>query len=97
MTAETESSTSGTDQPTDLVFAAVISPADAPAECDRAKAAMVAAEGAGTPLSVDLDGDMPNPCTLQLLIATVRSGRNKGVEVTLSERASAILSDIQIH
>lgn len=87
----TESTSS---EATAFVLQADLSPADAAEARDGLLAALAAAEGAKTPLSLDVEGETSTPCALQLLVSTKRSAESGEVELQLSEQADALLANV---
>lgn len=77
-----------------VVVPAKLSPVDAEALREAALAALTAADGE---LSIDVDGDEPSVCALQILIAAKRSADAKGLNVALSESAEAALANVEMH
>lgn len=58
--------------------------------------ALKAFEAAQGSLHLDLDGDSPSVCALQLLIATKRTADAESLELTLSDGAKAALEHIDM-
>ena len=72
-----------------VVIRAALSPADANAARDALSAGLAAAAAAGTALSVEIEGDAPWPCAVQLLAAAEKSAQVAGVPFTPGARAAA--------
>jgi sugar/nucleoside kinase (ribokinase family) len=72
-----------------VVIRAALSPADANAARDALLAGLAAAREAGTAFAVDLDGDQPWPCAVQLLAAAEKSAAAAGVPFAPGPAAEA--------
>jgi len=58
--------------------------------------ALKAIEAATDALHIDLDGDDPSLCALQLLISTKRTADAESLELTFSDSAKAALEQIDM-
>ena len=72
-----------------VVIRAALSPADANAARDSLMAGLAAAREAGTAFAVDLDGEQPWPCAVQLLAAAEKSAAAAGVPFAPGPAAEA--------
>jgi len=71
-------------------------PARAAEQYEALKAALAEATEAGRGLSLEIDGERPLPCALQLLSATLKSATGASVPVNLGPRAEAATQLFQI-
>lgn len=77
-----------------IEICAALTPADAGAARDRLVAAF---DGAGAEgIALDLDGEAPMPCALQLLVAARRTAEARGVPCRLGDRATAAQAALSI-
>ena len=90
----TDSQTSHSDVPTGQITI----PADlAVSNATAVHAAAVEALGtADQTLHLELDGDEPTVCALQLLISAKRSAESLSLKLTLSDTAEAAFKDIEM-
>jgi hypothetical protein len=72
-----------------VVIPAALSPADANAARDALLAGLAAAREAGTAFAVELDGEQPWPCAVQLLAAAGTSAAAAGVPFVPGPAAEA--------
>lgn len=75
-----------------LVLQAALSPADAASARDAALDIIATAAQSKSALHVDLDGDDPSPCAMQLLVSAARSAGAHGIAIEPSQQAEEILA-----
>ena len=80
-----------------VTIPAALSPADAREVHARLLAALQAARETGGPLAVEIDGERPWPCALQLLAAAERSAREAGLDFAPGTAAAAARLPIDAH
>jgi len=72
-----------------VTIAAALRPSEANAARDALRQALEAARTAGTPLAVEIEGEQPWPCAVQLLAAAEKSARAAGVPFAPGAAADA--------
>lgn len=75
-----------------LVLSASLSPADASAARDVALEAVSSAVKTKAALKIELDGDGPSPCAMQLVVSAARTAGAQGVPLEPSEQVGEILT-----
>lgn len=87
-----------TDPSPEQVTDSVVFPADLPLNkaVEARENVLKAIEAAKGALHIDLDGDDPSVCALQLLISTKRTADAESLELTFSDSAKAILEKIDM-
>lgn len=81
-------------RPEPLVLKADLPPADAAETRDLAQARLEEAEAASAPLTVDIEGERPTPCALQILVATTKSAERRGIDLSPTAEAQTVLSSL---
>lgn len=87
-----------TAQPPEQSTDKVVFPANLPLSkaVEAHKDALEVVEAAKHALHIDLDGDDPSACALQLLIATKRTADAESLELTFSDSAKAVLEQFDM-
>ncbi|MEL7469900.1 MAG: hypothetical protein AAFN27_15705 [Pseudomonadota bacterium] len=76
---------------------AALSPADAPGMRDEVVEKLSAALASGGNLTIEIDGEQPNPCSLQILVGARRSADQKDANITYTGTGSEAFSSVEIN
>ena len=77
-----------------IVIPAVLSPADAEGIRIGALEALEGSTQREHSMIVEVEGDSPTPCALQILVAVTRTAERLGQTLEISERGNAALAEL---
>ncbi|MEM9060922.1 MAG: hypothetical protein AAGD13_10720 [Pseudomonadota bacterium] len=76
---------------------AVVSPAEAAGIRDEMLAKLQGAKDGGRKLTIEIDGEQPNPCSLQILIGAKRSADLGDLKIEWAGTGADAFSEIEVN